>query len=151
MEGQRLAAGDGRGLGPVGDAEPAGKSAADPAKDGRFSGSLGDDLAMIAVKLNPTMGADQADAWVKTMTYSLGDLPGRVAIEAAKGVLRRWQYPHYRDDGSIVMKPIRFFPEVDAAIRLVADAIMARHRTAPKIGRASCRERVGQYGWNPVG
>ncbi|OHT19924.1 hypothetical protein [Edaphosphingomonas haloaromaticamans] len=119
-----------RGLVPLAQAEPGGKSARDPQKDGKLSRGLGDDLAMIATKLNPTMTADQADAWIKATTYSLGDLPGRVAREAAQAVLRRWKYPAIRDDGAVVMKPIRFFPEVDPAIRAVAADIMARHRTA---------------------
>lgn len=82
---------------------------------GKLSVAIEDGLAMIAVKLNPTMSAEQADAWTKTIRLALSDLPGRVIREAVQAALR---------------KPIRFFPEVDGVVRECADDVMARHRLA---------------------
>lgn len=96
---------------PLSDTEPSGMSVREPGKRGRFSRALGDALGMICTKNNPTMSAEQSDAWVKVMLLSLDNLPGRVAVEAAEAALRR---------------PIKFMGDVDPAIREEAAAILAR-------------------------
>lgn len=104
-----------RGLMPLGEAEPGGRSARDPSKAGKLSSGLADDLALIATAINPTIGTEQADAWVKVMTTALSDLPGRVAREAVQAALRR---------------PIAFFSEVHGVVRERAGHIEVRHRVA---------------------
>lgn len=104
-----------RGLAPLTSAEPKGMSARDPSKRGALSRGLGDDLALIATKIAPTIATEQADAWIKVMVTALSDLPGRVAREAAQAALHR---------------PMRFLNEVETVIREHANLINARHRLA---------------------
>lgn len=97
-----------RGLLPLAETEPLdGK--------GPLAMAIEDSLAVIAVKLNPTMSADQSDAWTKAVRAALSDLPGRVLREATARAVHR---------------PIRFFPEVDGVVREIAVEIMDRHRAA---------------------
>lgn len=99
-----------RGLVPLKDAEPG------PVGPGsRFSIGLGDDLALLLTKVAPGMSTEQADGWVKVMVTALGDLPGRVAREAAQAALHR---------------PMRFANEIETEVRTLAAGLMARHRLA---------------------
>lgn len=110
-----------RGLLPLKDREPAGRSLTDPSKVGRFSAGLRDDLTLICTKIAPTMSSEQSDAWIAVMVRALSDLPGRVAREAAQGALHR---------------PMQFISEVETQIRLVAESVIARHRFALRNMRA---------------
>jgi len=111
----RLVAGYERGLVPLAEEEPRGMSLRDPTKPGKLTTALGDALAMIATKINPTMSVEQSDAWIKIVVSALSDLPGRVAKEAAEAALRR---------------STRFFGEVDGVVREEAEKILAWRRTA---------------------
>jgi hypothetical protein len=104
-----------RGLRPLKDVEPGGRSLQDPAKVGALSAGLGDDLAMLWTKAAPTASEGQADAWLKIMVVALSDLPGRVAREAAQAALH---------------KPLRFVAEIETVVRECAEAVLSRHRRA---------------------
>lgn len=104
-----------RGLLPLKDREPNGRSVADPAKVGRFSAGLRDDLTLIVTKIAPTMSQEQSDAWISVMVRALSDLPGRVAREAVQGALHR---------------PMQFISEVETVVRDVAASVTAKHRMA---------------------
>ncbi|WP_242137365.1 hypothetical protein [Sphingomonas sp. TREG-RG-20F-R18-01] len=104
-----------RGLMPLAEAEPKGRSLRDPSAAGALTTLLGDDLAMLATKIAPTLATDQADAWIKVMCVALSDLPGRVAREAATAALHR---------------PMKFLNEVESVIRDEAAAITVRHSVA---------------------
>ncbi len=104
-----------RGLRPLTEAEPGGKSARDPDKAGWFSAGLGNDLALLAIKIAPTMSEAQNTAWISVMVTALSDLPGRVAREATQAALH---------------EPMKFLNEVEGVIRDKADAIVSRHNGA---------------------
>lgn len=96
---------------PLSETEPDGMSAREPGKRGRYSRALGDALGMICTKSNPTMSADQSDAWVKAMLLALDNVPGKVAVAAAAAVLRR---------------SVKFLGDVDGMIRDEAATVLAR-------------------------
>ncbi len=98
-----------RGLTPLKEVEP------DPARPGRWSAGLGDDLSLLLTKVSPGIGTEQADAWIKVMVLALGDLPGRISREAARMALHR---------------PMRFANEIEAVIRQIAAGLMAQHSIA---------------------
>lgn len=99
-----------RGLVPLKEAEP------DPqAPSAKLSIGLADDLAMLLTKVAPTMSTDQADSWIKVMMIALGNLPGRVAREAAQAAM----YRH-----------MKFPNEIEDVVRQLAEGLMARHRLA---------------------
>ncbi|UIJ43711.1 hypothetical protein LZK98_11480 [Sphingomonas cannabina] len=100
---------------PLTQIEPNGRSRRDPDKFGAMSTRLGDELALLATKIAPTMSEGQADAWVKVMVAALSDLPGRVAIEAARQALHR---------------PMEFISQVEGVVREQAVLVAARHHTA---------------------
>lgn len=104
-----------RGLIPLAEAEPNGKSRRDAKLAGALTTLLGDDLAFLATKIMPTLSTDQSDAWVKVMCVALSDLPGRVAREAATAARHR---------------PMKFLNEVETVIRDEAAAITVRHSVA---------------------
>lgn len=104
-----------RGLRPLTEAEPGGKSARDLDKVGWFSAGLGNDLALLAIKIAPTMSEAQNTAWISVMVTALSDLPGRVAREATQAALH---------------EPMKFLNEVEGVIRDKADAIVSRHNGA---------------------
>lgn len=104
-----------RGLRALTEAEPGGKSARDPDKAGWFSAGLGNDLALLAIKIAPTMSEAQNTAWISVMVTALSDLPGRVAREATQAALH---------------EPMKFLNEVEGVIREKADAIVSRHNGA---------------------
>jgi hypothetical protein len=104
-----------RGLVPLAEAEPKGKSRRNPEAAGALTTLLGDDLAMIATKIAPTLSPEQSDAWIKVMCIALADLPGRVTREAATSALHR---------------PMKFLNEVETVIRDEAAAITIRHSVA---------------------
>lgn len=104
-----------RGLRPLNEAEPAGKSARDTDKAGWFSAGLGNDLALLAIKIAPTMSEAQNTAWISVMVTALSDLPGRVSREAAQSALH---------------VPMKFLNEVEGVIREKADVIVSRHNGA---------------------
>lgn len=104
-----------RGLMPLAEAEPKGKSRRNPEAAGALTTLLGDDLAMIATKIAPTLSPEQSDGWIKVMCVALADLPGRVAREAATSALHR---------------PMKFLNEVETVIRDEAAAITIRHSVA---------------------
>lgn len=104
-----------RGLRPLTEAEPGGRSARDPDKAGWFSAGLGNDLALLAIKIAPTMSEAQNTAWISVMVTALSDLPGRVAREATQAALH---------------VPMKFLNEVEGVIREKADAIVSRHNGA---------------------
>lgn len=104
-----------RGLVPLAEAEPKGKSRRNPEAAGALTTLLGDDLAMIATKIAPTLSPEQSDGWIRVMCVALADLPGRVAREAATSALHR---------------PIKFLNEVETVIRDEAAAITIRHSVA---------------------
>lgn len=81
----------------------------------KLSIGLGDDLSLLLTKVSPGMSADQSDGWIKVMVTALGDLPGRVAREAAQAALHR---------------PMRFANEIETEVRTIAAGLMARHRLA---------------------
>jgi hypothetical protein len=100
---------------PLKQIEPNGRSRRDPDKLGAMSTRLGDELALLATKIAPTMSVEQSDAWVKVMVAALSDLPGRVAVEAARQALHR---------------PMEFISQVEGVIREQAVLVSARHATA---------------------
>ncbi|WP_066723526.1 hypothetical protein [Sphingomonas pituitosa] len=99
-----------RGLAPLKDAEPGPITIAS-----RLSVGLREDLSVLLTKVAPTMSAEQSDAWLTVMVAALGDLPGRVAREAAQAALHR---------------PMSFPNQIEAEIRTLAAGLMARHRLA---------------------
>lgn len=112
---ERLIAGYERGLQPLSETEPDGKSPFDPDIDGKLCLALGDALAMICTKIAPTISVEQSKGWITVMQLALSDLPGRVAIEAAQAALH---------------VPMRFLNEVEGVMREKAEAITSRRRGA---------------------
>ncbi len=99
-----------RGLAPLKEAEPGPITIAS-----RLSVGLREDLSLLLTKVSPGISQDQADAWLTVMVTALGDLPGRVAREAAQAALHR---------------PMQFANQIEAEIRTLAAGLMARHRLA---------------------
>jgi hypothetical protein len=109
-----------RGLIPLKEAEPGPISLTS-----RFSVGLREDLSLLLTKVSPTISQDQSDAWLSIMVTALGDLPGRVAREAAQAALHR---------------PMRFPNEIEEEIRKLASGLMARHHLACSRLRAMAAE-----------
>lgn len=104
-----------RGLRPLCEVEPGGKSPHDANRQGLLWAALGDALALLCTKIAPTMSVEQSKAWIEVMQRALSDLSGRVAIEAAQSALH---------------VPMRFLNEVEGVIREKAEAIVSRHNGA---------------------
>ncbi len=99
-----------RGLAPLKEAEPGPITITS-----RLSVGLREDLSLLLTKVSPGISQEQADAWLSVMVTALGDLPGRVAREAAQAALHR---------------PMQFANQIEAEIRTLAAGLMARHRLA---------------------
>lgn len=99
-----------RGLAPLKEAEPGPLTLAS-----KLSVGLREDLSLLLTKVSPGISQDQADAWLSVMVTALGDLPGRVAREAAQAALHQ---------------PMQFANQIEGVIRTLAAGLMARHRLA---------------------
>lgn len=99
-----------RGLAPLKEVEPGPVTLAS-----KLSLGLREDLSLLLTKAAPTISKDQSDAWLDIMVTALGDLPGRVAREAAQAALHQ---------------PMQFANQIEGAIRTLAAGLIARRRLA---------------------
>lgn len=74
-------------------------------------------LKRLAAKISPTMGPEQAKAWMGAVTEALTDLPALVVLTAAKRALHR---------------PMAFISEVEGVVREIAAQVLAEHQAAAR-------------------
>ncbi len=72
-------------------------------------------LRRLAVKIAPGMSVEQGKPWRDVMVDALSDLPGMVALTAAKRAIHR---------------PMKFLNEVEAIVREIAQTVMLERKVA---------------------
>lgn len=88
---------------------------ADPKAESEDAQRLVRQIGKIGIKLNPTMAEDATQRWAATIVEALADLPYAVTLRATRDAIHT---------------PVRFFAEVETAIRAAAEPHEAAYRMA---------------------